>query len=249
MSVDPLAHEFPGWNPYHYVHNNPILLTDPTGMKADSTRIYNTNGQYQFTINDNMPNEDHFMTQNNINDLNSQCCSDANQEGEYARSISKFYIGSDTRSQLQSITSLSNRLSKEQGFVLTIGSDRQLDVTNISNFADVSGSQVQDMNFAIEKSGIKGIVGVGHTHPNSKNESPAPFPSPAYVFGRRLSDYSPHMYNPTNSSVYGGYLSIVSARNGFTIYTNAAVPNSWTFTPAKFSQNKPILQSFKGKRF
>lgn len=105
------------------------------------------------------------------------------------------------------------------------------------------------MNLAIQNSRIGGIVGAGHTHPNGKNESPSPFPSPAYVFGNRLSDYSPHMHNPTNKRVYGGYLSIVSARNGFTIYTNAVVPNSWTFSPAKFSQNKPILQSFTGKRF
>ena len=32
---DPLASEFTSWTPYHYVHNNPILLIDPTGMWAD----------------------------------------------------------------------------------------------------------------------------------------------------------------------------------------------------------------------
>ena len=37
MSVDPLAEQFPAWNPYHYVHNNPINLIDPTGMSAEGT--------------------------------------------------------------------------------------------------------------------------------------------------------------------------------------------------------------------
>ena len=33
---DPLASEFPAWTPYHYTHNNPINLVDPTGMSAAS---------------------------------------------------------------------------------------------------------------------------------------------------------------------------------------------------------------------
>jgi len=31
MQIDPLADAFPGWNPYHYTHNNPINMVDPTG--------------------------------------------------------------------------------------------------------------------------------------------------------------------------------------------------------------------------
>jgi RHS repeat-associated protein len=36
LSVDPLAHEFPSWTPYHYVHNNPVNLVDPDGRSAIS---------------------------------------------------------------------------------------------------------------------------------------------------------------------------------------------------------------------
>lgn len=33
--MDPLAEQFMGWTPYHYVHQNPINLVDPTGMSAE----------------------------------------------------------------------------------------------------------------------------------------------------------------------------------------------------------------------
>lgn len=32
MSTDPHAASYPGWSPYHYVANNPVSITDPTGM-------------------------------------------------------------------------------------------------------------------------------------------------------------------------------------------------------------------------
>ena len=34
MQRDPLEAQFPGWMPYHYVHNNPLNLVDPTGMRS-----------------------------------------------------------------------------------------------------------------------------------------------------------------------------------------------------------------------
>lgn len=36
VSVDPMAEKYPGWTPYHYVHNNPVNMIDPTGMSAEN---------------------------------------------------------------------------------------------------------------------------------------------------------------------------------------------------------------------
>ena len=49
-SVDPLASDYSSWTPYHYVHNNPILLVDPTGMSADWYEDENKKLVYDETI-------------------------------------------------------------------------------------------------------------------------------------------------------------------------------------------------------
>ena len=51
LSVDPLAEKYPNWNPYNYVMQNPINLTDPTGMEAvdnDDVIIKGTERQAAF---------------------------------------------------------------------------------------------------------------------------------------------------------------------------------------------------------
>ena len=39
LSPDPLTDEFPSWSPYNYVENNPIRLTDPTGMSPNDYSV------------------------------------------------------------------------------------------------------------------------------------------------------------------------------------------------------------------
>src|SRR5690554_6532323 len=43
VSVDPLAEKYPDWTPYHYVHNNPVNMIDPTGMEADHIIVNENN--------------------------------------------------------------------------------------------------------------------------------------------------------------------------------------------------------------
>jgi hypothetical protein len=34
--IDPLSEKYTSWTPYHYVHNNPIMLLDMNGMEAST---------------------------------------------------------------------------------------------------------------------------------------------------------------------------------------------------------------------
>ncbi|SEH90713.1 RHS repeat-associated core domain-containing protein [Paenimyroides aquimaris] len=50
VSTDPLLTDYPNYTPYHYVHQNPINLIDPTGMSADGwIESYTNDGQTMLT--------------------------------------------------------------------------------------------------------------------------------------------------------------------------------------------------------
>lgn len=47
MSVDPLAAKYSSWSSYHYVADNPTLITDPTGMEWSATNMKLATGYFQ----------------------------------------------------------------------------------------------------------------------------------------------------------------------------------------------------------
>jgi len=46
LQIDPLVDQFHAWNPYHYVYNNPLGFTDPTGMAPIG---YGTNAEADYS--------------------------------------------------------------------------------------------------------------------------------------------------------------------------------------------------------
>jgi RHS repeat-associated protein len=49
LNVDPLAGSFPSWGPYVYTLNNPVRLTDPTGMAPEGGEDWIDNGDGTYT--------------------------------------------------------------------------------------------------------------------------------------------------------------------------------------------------------
>ncbi len=64
VSVDPLAEQFVGWSPYNYTMNNPLNLTDPTGMAPETIIIRGKNGtSYTYNEENRYKGNDKFIKQ------------------------------------------------------------------------------------------------------------------------------------------------------------------------------------------
>ncbi len=68
-SCDPLKEKYPTWNTYHYCHNNPLNMVDPTGMAASPIYV---DGLFMGTDNEGFTGEIITMTLEQYNKLSLQ---------------------------------------------------------------------------------------------------------------------------------------------------------------------------------
>jgi hypothetical protein len=235
-NIDPRPN--PSMSPYAILGGNPIMNTDWAG---DTTRIYNEVGEFQFSIFDNLPNEDHFLDKGLLPLAESLTNyeGDPNEIGELLRANSEFFIGPNTREQMRSLQKLHET---EAGFVLSPNDCRELmvcDITHLSNRPPTTNSiyiQPGSIRSYFSQGEYSSLVGFGHTHLGSSS------PSGARIIGpNHPGDYSSMFYANTNSRPR--HLSVVSGSNDFSIYTSfeshfSRSVGRWipTFTDRKFKK-------------
>ena len=92
-------------SPYVGFGNNPLVLVDAAG---DTTRVYNTEGELLFTINDDRENQEHFVDfdESVVSDLRSLSEQDGTMDlaAGIVRSLSVYYVGANTRNDLAALS-------------------------------------------------------------------------------------------------------------------------------------------------
>jgi RHS repeat-associated protein len=168
-------------SPYAMMENNPIAFSDVLG---DTTRVYSAeDGMYKETINDNLPNQEIFMTKIKYDILNKANLND-NDKANVARRYTEYYIGENTRQKIKNVMLESNAEGKERFYILGVkglplttfkttiylSSGGELDVIDVtsniertSNIIDGAQGQIAIDNYRSNNPDFF-IIGWGHTH-------------------------------------------------------------------------------------
>lgn len=199
--------------------NNPILYADPLG---DTTRIYDMRGIMVQSIDDSFENQDHFLTQRQLIGLGVTLDGDGtdNYKGAIARGISIFFIGENTRAQLQEIVAVAEGENLERGFVLSYSADnKELQVTDVSKGRDRT---ITGFDFPPGKD-YGGNVIAGHVHVSAGVKAEGEdFSDVSRVHtptsgGKGLVDYAPLL----TGSARRAYPQMIASKHGYSIYTSA----------------------------
>jgi uncharacterized protein RhaS with RHS repeats len=235
LQVDPKAEAFSWASQYNSMLNNPISNIDPLG---DTTRVYNMEGVLQRTINDSHANQEHFLSDRNLGILGGADLSDLDDDGVGStfRNFSSFFIGANTRSQLQAIANLAEVDGLERAYILSFSSTiKELQVKDITGNRARTTNNIVFPHPANMPNGVGRNVLMGHAHTTAgalkvrrDPNDPASINDPSG--NRGIQDYESLL----TGDISRAYPQMINSKHGYNIYTSARN------TPAGSSHRFPM---------
>jgi hypothetical protein len=233
--------------------NNPILYSDPMG---DTTRVYNLEGVLQRTINDSHANQEHYFSNtllSLVGGLNLEKVGD-NAAGALFRSHSAFFVGQNTRDQLEAVQKQSVADGAERGFTMFYTTDnKELQVHDLTTANSTRGVKAFTMPTESATKVPPGTIfaGTGHAHGNyAFGEESMRFNLAAPTTKGGYPDYSSHTKTMVNSPLF------LASPTGYTLYSSKMKTYSngvrSTVAPLNFGQsyrkNGTLIDSDVGRR-
>ncbi|SDH19736.1 RHS repeat-associated core domain-containing protein [Chitinophaga filiformis] len=236
-------------SPYAAMMNNPVLYTDPMG---DTTWVFGTSGQFLGVVNDNLPNQVHFIDNSDPKtapfDASKLSLEDANKLGQAIRDASVAFMGSKTAGDLKRITAEADARKTELAFVGVVDPDKEIrlsalppDESNKVAKVDLIGQVDKKYPTAEEQSKI---FIIGHVH-DREAARPVLYPTTKenldFLGEPSKSDYQPVLYRSPTATEKGRSVALIATHYGVTIYGTGASRSVYGSEDYVFAQKSHYL--------